>query len=72
MTLKKKVVLSIVGALVLAVVVWSGVAGYCMYRMAHVRIPNCYAAWTTGDLLVEYLRTHGDKWPHSWDDLRDA
>ena len=36
------------------------------------RIPEGYAAWTTGSLMVEYLQTHTNSWPRSWNDLRAA
>jgi hypothetical protein len=64
----KKVVLSVVGVLVLAVVY----SAWHLYHTIHVIIPNSYAAWTTGELIVEYLETHNDKWPKGWDDLREA
>src|SRR4051794_15230597 len=31
-----------------------------------------YAAWTVGDLLVEYMDTHDGKWPRNWEDLQAA
>ena len=31
-----------------------------------------YAAWTTGNVIVEYLVTHTNQWPRSWEDLRSA
>ena len=46
--------------------------GYQVYHLAYVLIPNSYAAWTTGDLIVEYIDTHEGKWPRRWDDLRVA
>ncbi len=33
------------------------------------RIPEAYAAWDTGTILVEYMKSHEDRWPASWDDL---
>ena len=33
------------------------------------RIPEAYAAWDTGTLLVEYMRQNDDRWPQSWEDL---
>lgn len=38
-----------------------------LYTAYH--ITEAYAAWDTGTLLVEYLKTHDDRWPGSWDDL---
>lgn len=50
----------------------AAVIGYSVYRKVTVVIPHSYAAWTTGDLLVEYLETHNDQWPRGWADLRQA
>ena len=47
-------------------------AGYSIYRMVAVRIPHSYAAWATGDLLVEYMETHEGSWPRGWEDLKKA
>lgn len=30
-----------------------------------------HALRLTGDLIEEYMRTHHDEWPSSWDDLHD-
>ncbi|MCC6909207.1 MAG: hypothetical protein IT430_14795 [Phycisphaerales bacterium] len=38
-----------------------------MYTLRH--LPEAYAAWDTGTLLVEYLKLHDDRWPTSWEDL---
>lgn len=32
-------------------------------------IPEAYAAWDTGMLLVEYLKSHQREWPRSWHEL---
>ncbi len=45
---------------------------YSVHRLVNHTIPESYAAWTTGDLLVEYLQTHSNQWPRSWEDLRAA
>jgi len=46
-------------------------AGYYTYQFVYTwrHIPEAYAAWDTGTLLVRYLETHDDDWPHDWDDL---
>jgi len=36
------------------------------------KIPESYAAWTAGNLMVEYLQTHINQWPRDWDDLKSA
>ncbi len=64
----KKITLSIVTVFILV----SAYLAYKCYHVVYVVIPNSYAAWTTGDLIVEYLKTHNDRWPQSWDDLREA
>jgi len=46
--------------------------GYSLYQMVHYKIPESYAAWTTGNLMVEYLQTHTNRWPRSWEDLQSA
>jgi hypothetical protein len=47
------------------------VIGWIAYRVLHTaaHIPEAYAAWDTGTLLVEYMKTHEDRWPASWEDL---
>ncbi len=60
-----KTLLILVGAIVLYM-------GISMYHMSQVMVPHSYAAWTTGDLIVEYLKTHGDKWPQDWVALKEA
>ena len=35
-------------------------------------IPDAYAAWDTGILIIEYLETHEDQWPRSWEQLMTA
>lgn len=32
-------------------------------------IPEAYAAWDTGTLLIECMNEDDDQWPKSWDDL---
>ena len=48
------------------------VVGYGLYELVHIKYPEVYAAWTTGNLIVEYLVTHTNQWPRSWADLRSA
>jgi hypothetical protein len=58
----------------LAIVFAIGVCwfGYSLHRLVDVKLPESYAAWTTGNLMVEYLATHTNQWPRSWEDLRAA
>src|SRR5262245_46693241 len=63
----KRLLLLIAGVCILAVLVF-GYSAFTIWR----RIPESYAAWTTGDLMVEYLREHTNQWPRGWDDLKSA
>jgi hypothetical protein len=67
MKLRRKIILGIAVAVASA-------AGYFGYRVVYTlrRIPEAYAAWDTGTLLVEYMKSHGDRWPSSWEDLLSA
>lgn len=60
-------------ASVLATIVLGGfgAAAYFGYKIVHTvcHIPEAYAAWDTGTLLVEYMDLHDRRWPSSWDDL---
>ncbi len=35
-------------------------------------IPEAYAAWDAGDMLVWYMRTHDNDWPNDWAELTAA
>lgn len=43
-----------------------------LIHVVQVKIPESYAAWTTGNLIVDYLNTHTNQWPRSWEDLDQA
>ena len=60
--------------LILTVVVIGIIAAVAhgIYHLTAVTIPHSYAAWTTGDLLIEYMDTHDGKWPRGWEELREA
>jgi len=62
----------LLAALAFLFVIVVSMVGYDLYRMEHSKIPESYAAWTTGNLMVEYLQTHTNQWPRSWEDLRLA
>lgn len=51
----------VIGALVCIAI------GLVYTKIRHV--PEAYAAWDTGTLLVEYMKGHDDRWPSSWEDL---
>lgn len=44
---------------------------YGVYNFIYTwkNIPEAYAAWDTGTLLIEYLKSHNDQWPSGWDEL---
>ena len=64
MTRSRKIIVVVVATVV-------GAAGWCAYEFLYTwwHIPEAYAAWDTGTLLVEYMKRHDDRWPSSWDDL---
>jgi hypothetical protein len=63
----KRLLLALVLAVGIVVVLILGSA-VRNYRL----MPESYAAWTTGNLMVEYLETHTNQWPRNWEDLRSA
>ena len=64
MSLRRKIIVA-------AALMMFGVVAYIGYGILYTwrHIPEAYAAWDTGTLLVEYMKTPGDRWPSSWDDL---
>jgi len=58
-------------AFVILLIIVASVIGYSIFKTWRL-LPESYAAWTTGNLMVEYLRTHTNQWPRSWEDLRSA
>jgi hypothetical protein len=61
-------IIFVVLATIVGVVSW---IGYGVYRSVDSFMDG-YALWDTGDLLVEYMKTHNDRWPASWSDLRPS
>lgn len=61
-------ILLCIGAIVAALIIWFIGSFINVYR----KLPESYAAWTTGNLIVDYLNTHSNRWPQSWDDLESA
>jgi hypothetical protein len=51
-----------------------GFAAYFIHGFVDTwhHIPEAYAAWDTGDLLIEHMKLHDNSWPSSWDDLVPA
>ena len=33
-------------------------------------IDDAYATWGAGEMVVHYMRDHGDRWPSGWADLK--
>jgi len=62
---RRRRVIFIVAIATVAVLGWIG------FRIVYTfqQTSDAYAAWDTGTLLVEYMRTHEDRWPASWDEL---
>lgn len=50
------------------------ICGYVVGRLTYVwwHIPEAYAAWDAGDMLLSYMRTHDNDWPNDWDELQAA
>lgn len=44
-------------------------AGYLFYEIKE-RVANDFAVWHTADLIIAYLKTHDDRWPRSWAELK--
>ncbi len=63
----RRITVGLVAVVVLGLA-WIGYGLYSTWR----GIPEAYAAWDTGTLLIEYLETHGGAWPRSWDQLLSA
>lgn len=58
-------------ATVLILILWLGLFVFSAFNTWR-KIPESYAAWTTGNLIVDYLNTHSNQWPRSWEDLDQA
>jgi hypothetical protein len=42
--------------------------GWSAYKVVH-RIPEAYAAWDVGTMLVCFMERNDGRWPKSWDEL---
>ena len=64
MSLRRKITIAVV------LTIFGG-AVYFGYRIVYTvkHIPEAYAAWDTGTLLVDYMKSHENRWPSSWEDL---
>ena len=56
------------GIAIIAVVVLVG--SWFAYD-ANRAMRNSYALWWAADMVTEHLKSNDDKWPRSWDELRD-
>jgi hypothetical protein len=61
---RRRIVIAITTAILLAL-------GWFTYSLVDTlrKVPEAYAAWDTGVLIVAYLEQHDNKWPQSWDEL---
>ena len=66
---RKKRVLLAVGLTALSLVVLEVIRTVALLQR---RMPEAYAAWDAGDMLVWYMATHEKHWPHNWDELITA
>jgi hypothetical protein len=46
-------------------------AGVLLYRHIDSVIRNSYAQWWVADMVIEHLESNDQRWPQSWDELRD-
>lgn len=53
-----------------AVVAYGGWYAYRFYWALGTGVPNSYAVMCAGELICQYMRTHENQWPASWDDLQ--
>jgi hypothetical protein len=65
---RRRITVGLIFFVVIAAVAWVVHGAFTTWR----GIPDAYAAWDTGILVVEYLETHDDQWPRSWDELLTA
>lgn len=61
----RRKIIGLIGIAALVLMLWIGYGTFRTWRL----LPEAYAAWATGTPLVEYLNTHDNHWPTSWDDL---
>jgi hypothetical protein len=33
-------------------------------------VDDAYALWGAGEMVVDYMKDHGDRWPKGWEDLK--
>ncbi len=65
MTTHRRQIIGLIGIAIFAFGLWAGYGAYRSWRL----LPETYAAWDTGTLLVEFLKANDDRRPSSWDDL---
>ena len=66
---KRLVAILLLGLLAVAVP-----GGWIVYRILYTLrgLPDAYAMWDTGVLLIDYMQHHDNRWPGGWDDLGDS
>ncbi len=56
--------------IVVVLICGAGYFAYSVHRYANTTVPNAYAVWWVGGMVVNYLEQNEDQWPQSWDDLK--
>lgn len=64
MTTIRKIVYSVLGLLVATL----GLFGWCTYDTWR-KLPEAYAAWDIGTILICYMERNENRWPRDWNDL---
>jgi len=60
--------LLVISILLTGVLLWWG------WEMLYILrgLPDAYAMWDAGDLVVDYMGKHADRWPSGWEDLQPS
>ena len=59
------------GKLILGVTLVLVFGAFLIYRNIDTTIRNSYAQWWVADMVKVHLSANEQRWPKSWDDLRD-
>lgn len=63
---RTKTILRVISIVLTGVVVWWGWDLLYILR----GLPDAYAMWDAGDLIVDYMGKHSDQWPSGWEELK--
>lgn len=61
----------LIGTVALAILIGIGFFA-CRFAYVWWHIPEAYAAWDAGVLLVRYMETHDNEWPSGWSELEQS